>query len=76
MYKIMIKYNEDRGLWKAYGTESKSETGTTFTEYTTEDKEELKKTVLDLDKKLGSENIRIYKDLTATYTVEIADAEE
>lgn len=76
MYKIMIKYNEDRNLWKAYGTESKSETGTIFTEYETDDKEELKKKLLELDAKLGNENVRAYKDVTAIYSVEIAVDEE
>ena len=76
MYKIMIKYNADHNLWKAYGTESKSESGTTFTEFQTEDKEELKKEILKLDAKVGSENIIVYKDVTATYSVEITEDEE
>lgn len=72
MYKIMIRYNDDHNLWKAYGTETKSEAGIAFKEFETDDKETLKKTVLELDNKLGNENIRVYKDITATYSVEVA----
>ena len=75
MYKIMIKYNADHNLWKAYGTESKSESDATFTEFQTDDKEELKKEILKLDAKIGSENIIVYQDVTATYSVEIEDGE-
>lgn len=75
MYKILIQYNNEHHLWKQYGIttsincisgESKS-----FTEFATDDIEEVKKEVLKLDRIYGNEGVKVYKDLTATYHVDI-----
>ena len=77
MYKILIKYNEEHNLWEQYGTTTSSttdsDTTTTFQEFQTDDVETLKEEIIKLDKKYGFENIKIYKDVTANYSVEITE---
>lgn len=79
MYKILIKYNTDHNLWKQYGTTTSyttnSDTTTTFQEFQTDDVEVLKEEIIKLDKKYGFENIKVYKDVTANYSVEITEEE-
>lgn len=79
MYKILIKYNTDHNLWKQYGTTisstTNSDTITTFQEFQTDDVETLKEEIIKLDKKYGFENIKVYKDVTANYSVEITEEE-
>lgn len=75
MYKILIQYNKEHHLWQQYGitTSTKCVSGEsdTFTEFATDDIEEVKKEVLKLDRIYGNENVKVYKDLTATYHVDI-----
>ena len=79
MYKILIKYNDSHNLWQLYGTTVSSSTTSgaapteTFTEYETDDVSELKATLLKLDQQFGHDNIRVYKDVTATYSVDITE---
>ena len=80
MYKIMILYNNKNHLWKQYGsttttTTASGSTTEAFTEFETDDLEVLKEELIKLDAIYGHENIRPYKDLTTTYTVEVEDPE-
>ena len=52
MYKILIKYDNDKlNLWMPYGTTTTSTTGNSeFTEFETDDVAVLKETILKLDK--------------------------
>lgn len=75
MYKILIQYNKEHHLWQQYGitTNTKDTSGESksFTEFATDDIETVKKEVLKLDRIYGNENVKVYKDLTATYHVDI-----
>lgn len=70
MYKILILYNKDHNLWKQYGTTTSGDKET-FVEFATDDIEILQQEVLKLDRKIGFENIKIYRDISADYTVYI-----
>lgn len=74
MYKILILYKAEHNLWQQYGTaitSSVSGDKSTFTEFATDDLEVLKTEILRLDKQVGHENIKIYKDVTANFSVNI-----
>lgn len=65
-YKILIKNTQAKlkNLWEIYGTTSTTGSTVTFTEYSTEDVNELQNTIAELDKTIGFENIRVIKDVT------------
>lgn len=74
MYKILILYNADHNLWKQYGTTATSSVPggkSTFTEFETDNVEILKTELLKLDRVHGFENIKVYQDVTANYSVDI-----
>ena len=80
MYKIMTLYNEKNHLWKQYGSTTTTTTASgrsteVFTEFGTDDLETLKEELIKLDSQFGHENIKVYKDLTTTYTVEVEEPE-
>lgn len=74
MYKILIKYDNDKlNLWMPYGSTTTSTTGKSeFTEFETDDVAVLKETILKLDKEYGFEKIRIVEDVTVTFDVNVA----
>ena len=74
MYKILIKYDNDKlNLWMPYGTTTTSTTGKSeFTEFETDDVVVLKETILKLDKEYGFEKIRVVEDVTVTFDVNVA----
>ena len=74
MYKILIKYDNDKfNLWMPFGTTTISTTGKSeFTEFETDDVVVLKETILKLDKEYGFEKIRIVEDVTVTFDVNVA----
>ena len=74
MYKILIKYDNDKlNLWMPYGTTTTSTTGNSaFTEFETDDVTVLKETILKVDKEHGFEKIRIVEDVTVTFDVNVA----
>ena len=74
MYKILIKYDNDKlNLWMPYGTTTTSTTGNSvFTEFETDDVTVLKETILKLDKEHGFEKIRIVEDVTVNFSVDVA----
>ena len=61
MYKILIKYDNDKlNLWMPYGTTTTSTTGKSeFTEFETDDVTVLKETILKLDKEYGFDKFAI-----------------
>lgn len=65
-YKILIKNTQAKlkNLWEIYGTTSTTGSTVTFTEYSTEDINELQNTIAELDKTIGFENIRVIADVT------------
>ena len=65
-YKILIKNTQAKlkNLWEIYGTTSTTGSIVTFTEYSTEDVNELQNTIAELDKTIGFENIRVIADVT------------
>ena len=65
-YKILIKNTQTKlkNLWEVYGTTSTTGSTVTFTEYSTEDVNELQNTIEELDKTIGFENIRVIADVT------------
>ena len=73
MYKILIKYDNDKlNLWMPYGTTITSTTGKSeFTEFETDDVTVLKETILKLDKEYGFEKIRVVEDVTVNFTVDV-----
>ena len=73
MYKILIKYDNDKlNLWMPYGTTTTSTTGKSeFTEFETDDVTVLKETVLKLDKEYGFEKIRVVEDVTVNFSVDV-----
>ena len=73
MYKILIKYDNDKlNLWMPYGTTATSTTGKSeFTEFETDDVTVLKETVLKLDKEYGFEKIRVVEDVTVNFSVDV-----
>ena len=73
MYKILIKYDNDKlNLWMPYGTTTTSTTGNSaFTEFETDDVTVLKETILKLDKEHGFEKIRVVEDVTVNFTVDV-----
>lgn len=77
MYKILILYKSDHNLWKQYGTTTTSSSASgcknTFTEFGTDDLDVLKEEILKLDRIYGHNQIRVYKDITANFSVEIVE---
>ena len=73
MYKILIKYDNDKlNLWMPYGTTTTSTTGKSeFTEFETDDVAVLKETILKLDKEYGFEKIRVVEDVTVNFSVNV-----
>ena len=73
MYKILIKYDNDKlNLWMPYGTTTTSTTGKSeFTEFATDDVSVLKETILKLDKEHGFEKIRVVEDVTVNFSVDV-----
>ena len=73
MYKILIKYDNDKlNLWMPYGTTTTSTTGKSeFTEFETDDVAVLKETILKLDKEHGFEEIRVVEDVTVNFSVDV-----
>ena len=66
IHKILIKNTQAKlkNLWEIYGTTSTTGSTVTFTEYSTEDVNELQNTIAELDKTIGFENIRVIADVT------------
>ena len=66
IYKILIKKTQAKlkNLWEIYGTTSTTGSTVTFTEYSTEDVNELQNIIAELDKTIGFENIRVIADVT------------
>ena len=73
MYKILIKYDNDKSNpWIPYGTTTSSTTGNSvFTEFETDDVTVLKETILKLDKEHGFEKIRVVEDVTVNFSVDV-----
>lgn len=74
MYKILIKFQNKIGknIWEAYGTSTTSTTGkVTNKEFETEDIDELRDKIKELDMSIGYENIRIIKDVTYEVMVDV-----
>ena len=65
-YKILIKNTQAKlkNLWEIYGTTSTTGSTVTFTEYSTENVNELQNTIAELDKTIGFDNIRVIADVT------------
>ena len=74
MYKILIKYDNDKlNLWMPYGSTTISTTGKSeFVEFETDDVETLKNEILKVDKEYGFDRIRIVEDVTVTFDVNVA----
>ena len=77
MYKILIKYDNDKlNLWMPYGSTTTSTTGnSTFAEFETGDVSVLKETILKLDKEYGFEKIRVVEDVTVNFSVDVVTDE-
>lgn len=75
MYKILIQYNKEHHLWQQYGitTNTKDASGESklFTEFATDDIEEVKKEVLKLDKIYGFSQIMVINDITFDVNIKI-----
>lgn len=65
-YKILIKYTDSKlkNLWEIYGSTTVAGSTVTFTEFETEDVNELQDTIAELDKQIGHGNIRVVSDVT------------
>ena len=74
MYKILILYKPEHNLWQQYGTTATSSASggkSNFTEFSTDNLEVLKEEILKLDRVYGHENLKIIKDVTANFSVDI-----
>lgn len=75
MYKILIQYNKEHHLWQQYSvtTNTKDVSGESksFTEFATDDIEEVKKEVLKLDKIYGFSQIMVINDITFDVNIKI-----
>ena len=78
-YKILIKYTDAKlkNLWEVYGSTTVAGSTVTFTEFETDDVNELQNTITELDKQIGHENIRVISDVTYSVgiTVDVAKAD-
>ena len=64
-YKILIRYKSSlENLWKVYGITTTSESTVTFTEFETDDKEELLNKIKELDSEIGNTEIRVIQDVS------------
>lgn len=65
-YKILIKNTQSKlkNLWEVYGNTTTTGSTVTFSEFFTEDVNELQNTITELDKTIGFENIRVIADVT------------
>lgn len=65
MYKILIKYNSvlGREFYQMYQIQTEGSLSELI-EYSTDDLDELKNTIKELDREYGYKNIRVIKDVT------------
>lgn len=77
-YKILIKNSDAKlkNLWEVYGTTSVTGSTVTFTEFETEDVNELQDKIAELDKEIGFENIRVISDVSYTIGVTVDKEKE
>lgn len=75
MYKILIKYSSSFGKDFYHLYTIRAEKSNEEVEFSTDDMEQLKKTVAELDKIYGSDNIRIVKDIGYTIDIGIEEKE-
>lgn len=80
MYKILIKYNSvlGREFYQMYQIQTEG-SPSELIEYSTDDLDELKNTIKELDREYGYKNIRVIKDVTYNVGVtvdEITDPSE
>ena len=78
MYKILIKYNNDKfNLWMPYGTTTTSTTGKSeFTEFETDNLEVLKEEIKKITSKIGYAEIRIVSDIVFDIEIDIENNRE
>lgn len=74
-YKILIKNSEikSKNLYEIYGTTVISGSNVTFTEFETDDVNELQDKIKKLDQTIGFENIRVIADVTYDISVKIGE---
>ncbi len=65
MYKILIKYNSvlGREFYQMYQIQTEG-SPSELIEYSTDDLDELKNTIKEIDREYGYKNIRVIKDVT------------
>lgn len=73
MYKILVKYSSSFGRDYYHIHTVRADESDEEIEFSTDDVEELKNVVAELDKIYGSDSIRVIKDIT--YTVDIGITE-
>ena len=78
MYKILIKYDNDKlNLWMPYGTTTTSTTGKSeFTEFETDNLEVLKEEIKKITSKIGYDEIRIVSDIVFDIEIDIENNKE
>ena len=77
MYKILIKYDNDKlNLWMPYGTTTTSTTSTSFKEFETDDVEVLKEEIKKITSKIGYAEIRIVSDIVFDIEIDIENNRE
>ena len=77
MYKILIKYDNDKlNLWMPYGSTTTSTTGKSFKEFETDDIEVLKEEVKKIASKIGYDEIRIVSDIVFDIEIDIENNRE
>ena len=77
MYKILIKYDNDKlNLWMPYGTTTTSTTSTSFKEFETDDVEVLKEEIKKITSKIGYDEIRIVSDIVFDIEIDIENNKE
>ena len=78
MYKILIKYNNDKfNLWMPYGSTTTSTTGKSeFTEFETDNLEVLKEEIKKITSKIGYAEIRIVSDIVFDIEIDIENNRE
>lgn len=75
MFKILVKYSSSFGRDFYHLHTVRAEESNEEIEFSTDDVEELKKMVAELDKIYGSDSIRIIKDISYTIDIGIEEKE-
>lgn len=72
-YRILLRTDSKlKNMYEVYGTTTTAGSSVTFTEFSTEDTDELKAKIEELAADIGYENIRVVADVTYSVSVKLS----